>query len=100
MRILVVALAFLLLAGTHACSGPRAENTTAAPNQFAGPGSQQAEPAKVTEVDPVCGMEIDAAKTAFHSEYKGQTYHFCSDHCKRTFDSNPEVALNKQHNKM
>jgi Cu+-exporting ATPase len=28
--------------------------------------------------DPVCGMDIDPATAAGTSEYKGQTYYFCS----------------------
>src|SRR5690606_7606906 len=27
------------------------------------------------------------------SSYKGKTYHFCSDQCKESFDSNPESYL-------
>jgi YHS domain-containing protein len=41
--------------------------------------------------DPVCGMtlasEDDAAAT---SEYNGQTYYFCSEDCKESFDEDPE----------
>ena len=40
--------------------------------------------------DPVCGMEIDPKSAAGKSEYKGQTYYFCSPGCKNTFDKNPE----------
>jgi YHS domain-containing protein len=97
MRVLAIALACLLLAGTCGCSGPRAENTTAAPDRSAG---EQAQPAKAVEIDPVCGMEVDPAKAAGKSEYQGKTYFFCSDHCKRAFDANPEIALNKQTKKM
>jgi membrane fusion protein, copper/silver efflux system len=39
--------------------------------------------------DPVCGMQVDPAKTEFHSEYKGASYSFCSKTCKASFDSNP-----------
>jgi Cu(I)/Ag(I) efflux system membrane fusion protein len=47
-------------------------------------------------VDPVCGMEVSPAKAAGRSEYKGKTYYFCSDHCKRKFDQNPEAVLSKR----
>ena len=57
-------------------------------------GSTQAQPAK-TVVDPVCGMTIDPAKAAGKSEYKGTTYFFCSEHCKKTFDADPEGTLKK-----
>jgi YHS domain-containing protein len=40
--------------------------------------------------DPVCGMEVDEKTAAGKSEYKGQTYYFCSPGCKRTFDQHPE----------
>lgn len=40
--------------------------------------------------DPVCGMEIDPKTAAGKSEYKGQTYYFCSPGCKRSFDKEPE----------
>jgi YHS domain-containing protein len=35
-------------------------------------------------------MEVDEKTAAGKSEYKGQTYYFCSPGCKRTFDQNPE----------
>ncbi|MCL6544577.1 MAG: YHS domain-containing protein [Bryobacteraceae bacterium] len=54
---------------------------------------QQQAPAKV--IDPVCNMQIDPAKAAAKSEYKGQTIYFCSDHCKRKFDAAPETYLRK-----
>ena len=40
--------------------------------------------------DPVCGMDIDPATAAGKSEYKGQTYYFCSPGCKKSFDKDPE----------
>ena len=45
--------------------------------------------------DPVCGMDVEAATAAGHSEYKGQTYHFCGSMCKQKFDSKPEQYLGK-----
>lgn len=54
---------------------------------------QQQAPAKV--IDPVCNMQIDPAKAAAKSEYKGQTIYFCSDYCKRKFDAAPETYLKK-----
>ena len=41
-------------------------------------------------MDPVCGMEIDPATAAGRSEFKGETYYFCSPVCKEKFDQNPE----------
>jgi YHS domain-containing protein len=40
--------------------------------------------------DPVCKMDVDESKTNFKSEYAGRKYHFCSEECKDTFDSQPE----------
>ncbi len=45
------------------------------------------------EDDPICGMEVDGDKARSAgrtSGYRGETYFFCSDACKRQFDANPE----------
>ncbi len=47
--------------------------------------------------DPVCHMDIDPKEAAGTSEYKGQTYYFCSPGCKRSFDKDPEKYLGKEH---
>ena len=61
--------------------------------QKQGGAAQKQEQEAKKVVDPVCGMTIDPAKAAGKSDYKGATYYFCSDHCKRTFDANPEEVL-------
>src|SRR5687767_1643731 len=43
--------------------------------------------------DPVCGMTVDPASAAGHVDYKGKTYHFCSQHCVHAFKANPEKFL-------
>ena len=43
--------------------------------------------------DPVCNMEVAPDEAAGQSEYDGETYYFCSTHCKEQFDSNPESYL-------
>ncbi len=48
-----------------------------------------------TVKDPVCGMDIDPATAAGKSEYKGQTYYFCSLGCKKSFDKEPEKYVSK-----
>ncbi len=48
-----------------------------------------------TVKDPVCGMHIDPATAAGKSEYKGQTYYFCSPGCKKSFDKEPEKYAGK-----
>ena len=40
--------------------------------------------------DLVCGMEVDPSTAKFKSEYKEETYYFCSGHCKGLFDQKPE----------
>jgi len=40
--------------------------------------------------DPVCGMEIETATAAGHTEHKGQTYYFGGSSCKKKFDLDPE----------
>ncbi|GEM_PF-124702 len=47
--------------------------------------------------DPVCGMDIDPKTAAGKSEYKGQTYYFCSPGCKKSFDKEPEKYVGKAH---
>jgi len=45
--------------------------------------------------DLVCGMDIDPATAAGTSEYKGETYYFCSLGCKKSFDKDPEKYVSK-----
>ena len=54
------------------------------------------------EKDPVCGMDVDPKSDVNKSEYKGQTYYFCSAGCKKDFDREPEkyikpVVLGQHH---
>ena len=44
--------------------------------------------------DPVCGMEVDPKTAGGKSDYKGQTYYFCSLGCKKAFDKEPEKYAN------
>lgn len=41
--------------------------------------------------DPVCGMNVrdDDKDNNLRSEYRGQTFSFCSDKCRQEFDRNP-----------
>ena len=45
--------------------------------------------------DPVCGMDVDEKQSKFHSEHGGRQYHFCSEECKDTFDSQPQNYANQ-----
>lgn len=40
--------------------------------------------------DPVCGMQIQTAHAPTTAQHNGQTYYFCSDHCREKFDANPD----------
>jgi Cu+-exporting ATPase len=45
--------------------------------------------------DPVCGMDVETASAAGHTEHDGQTYYFCGSNCKEKFDHNPAQYLGK-----
>ncbi|MEZ5465674.1 MAG: heavy metal translocating P-type ATPase, partial [Lysobacteraceae bacterium] len=45
--------------------------------------------AEAKAIDPVCGMTVDPAKTAHHSQHEGHDWHFCSARCKERFDAEP-----------
>ena len=49
-------------------------------------------------IDPVCKMEVQEAKAAAISEYKGRKYYFCAVGCKKAFDKNPDKYLAKGKN--
>jgi len=46
--------------------------------------------------DPVCGMSVDEKTAMSKSEYKGQTYYFCSPCCKAAFDKEPKKYIAKR----
>jgi len=43
-------------------------------------------------IDPVCGMEVDQT-SKYKFMYKGTTYYFCSNHCLKEFQKDPEKYL-------
>lgn len=45
--------------------------------------------------DPVCLMELDPRKAKAVAEYKGRSYYFCSEQCKKKFLAQPETFINK-----
>jgi Cu+-exporting ATPase len=54
------------------------------------------EPAQFSsEVDPVCGMRVDPAKSAHKFAWSGQLFHFCSEGCRSKFVADPKKFLNK-----
>ena len=44
-------------------------------------------------IDPVCGMSVDPTNTEQRSVHDGETYYFCSDGCKASFDKDPGKYL-------
>ena len=48
-----------------------------------------------TVKDPVCGMDVDPTSSKYASEYRGQTYAFCSLMCKKAFEDAPLRYLTK-----
>ena len=45
--------------------------------------------------DPICGMMVDET-SALHAERDGQTFSFCSEHCRKAFLSTPTSAKPKE----
>ena len=45
--------------------------------------------------DHVCDMQVDEKTAAAKSEYKGDTFYFCSQECKRRFDADPERYVSR-----
>jgi YHS domain-containing protein len=61
-----------------------------------GASATAAEPATVKDL--VCGMDIDPKKAAaagLKSDYKGKTYYFCAEDCKKQFDAEPAKFVAK-----
>lgn len=46
--------------------------------------------------DPVCGMTVDPETSKLRHEYNGQTYFFCSEHCLKKFQQEPEKYLKQK----
>jgi P-type Cu+ transporter len=46
-------------------------------------------------VDPVCGMQVDPARTPHRTDYLGGTYFFCSAGCRGKFVADPPRYLDK-----
>ena len=48
---------------------------------------------KQQATDPVCSMSTDSPDSYIPYEYRGETYYFCSEHCLKKFQDNPEQYL-------
>ena len=47
-------------------------------------------------IDPVCGMAVIAGTTDILTTIKGQTYYFCAEGCRKTFEENPQKFLDSK----
>ncbi len=45
--------------------------------------------------DPVCDAEVDESSAAGKSEFKGDTYYFHTEDCKKRFDADPERYVSR-----
>jgi xanthine dehydrogenase accessory factor len=50
----------------------------------------EVEPAPATAVDPVCGMDVDAASARHTAEVNGVLYYFCCAGCRARFIEDPQ----------
>ncbi len=69
------------------------EIASASPSLASGKRKEPAAPAAKAHKDPVCGMDADEREAnvgGLKSEYRGETYFFCSEHCKQDFDKDPQ----------
>jgi Cu+-exporting ATPase len=46
-----------------------------------------------TMLDPVCGMQVDPATAAAHTQHQGRDYFFCCGHCLQKFEAHPDQYL-------
>ena len=44
-------------------------------------------------VDPVCGMQVEPARTEHHASFEGADFHFCSSGCRSKFTADPRRYL-------
>ncbi|HKK00901.1 MAG TPA: heavy metal-binding domain-containing protein, partial [Desulfuromonadales bacterium] len=49
--------------------------------------------------DPVCGMDVTAEKAAGTAQWQGETYYFCSTHCREKFVADPAGTLQQREEK-
>jgi len=54
---------------------------------------EKTETADSPYVDPVCGMEVDPGSTSLVANFKGHSYWFCNEACRKTFEMNPSKFL-------
>jgi Cu+-exporting ATPase len=52
--------------------------------------------ASTSAIDPVCGMQVDPAKSPHRHDHHGRTYWFCSAGCRNKFVADPDKYVNKK----
>jgi Cu+-exporting ATPase len=75
----------------HFCCAGCRDKFAADPEKYL--GAAAAAPAAATAIDPVCGMTVDLSAGKPTYDYKGTTYHFCSNGCRDKFSADPEGYL-------
>jgi len=45
-------------------------------------------------IDPVCGMTVAPGETEILTSIGGETYYFCAEECRKSFEKNPKKFLN------
>jgi membrane fusion protein, copper/silver efflux system len=76
------------------CSEMCKKSFEANPEKYVPPKAKAAK-AEDTK-DLVCGMTVDPkSPNTLKTQYKGQTYYFCSETCKKSFEANPEKYVHK-----
>lgn len=45
-----------------------------------------------SNIDPVCGMTVEGEEV-LSSQHHGKDYTFCSKHCQKSFDADPDKFL-------
>jgi len=49
---------------------------------------------KKAVVDPVCGMAVVPGPKGIIATIDGETYYFCAEGCRQSFEKNPQNFLN------
>lgn len=44
-------------------------------------------------IDPVCKMQVDEKTAQYKSDFRGRTYYFCAEGCRKAFEREPEKYL-------
>ena len=45
-------------------------------------------------IDPVCGMAVEPGAKAIIANISGETYYFCAEGCRQSFEENPRKYIN------